>query len=89
MRVKGRFALSKAGHDKDNLYVIVNEEENYVYLSDGKYRLTDNPKKKKLKHIEIIEYIDNDLFEKINNNIEVKNEEIKRSLKCYKKDIDK
>ena len=87
MELKGRLAKSLAGHDKDSIYVIIEEKENYVYLSDGKYRLMDNPKKKKVKHIEIIEYLDKDLFDKINNNIEVRNEEIKRSLKCYKKDI--
>lgn len=87
MELKGCMAKSLAGHDKDSIYVIIEEKENYVYLSDGKYRLIDNPKKKKVKHIEIIEYLDKDLFDKINNNIEVRNEEIKRSLKCYKKDI--
>ena len=87
MELKGRLAKSLAGHDKDSIYVIIEEKENYVYLSDGKYRLMDNPKKKKVKHIEIIEYLDKDLFDKINNNIEGRHEEIKRSLKCYKKDI--
>ena len=87
MELKGRMAKSLAGNDKDSIYVIIEEKENYVYLSDGKYRLRDNPKKKKIKHIEILENIDKDLFDKINNNIEVRNEEIKRSLKYYKKDI--
>lgn len=88
MMIKGHFALSKAGHDKDKIYVIIDMEDKYVYLSDGKSRLISNPKKKKLKHVEIIENVDKDLFDKINNNIEVKNEEIKRSIKYCKRDID-
>lgn len=87
MNIKGCFALSKAGHDKGSIYVVLNESDGYVFLSDGKYKLIDNPKKKKIKHIEILENSDRDLSEKINNNIEVKNEEIKRSIKCYKRDI--
>ena len=32
----GEFAFSKSGHDKDNLYIIIKEDGEYVYLSDGK-----------------------------------------------------
>jgi len=85
--IKGCFVLSKAGHDKGNIYVVLNESNGYVFLSDGKYKLIDNPKKKKIRHIELLGKTDKDLSEKINNNIEVKNEEIKRSIKCYKRDI--
>lgn len=49
---KGMFARSLAGHDKGKLYVIVNVEEPYVYLADGKIRTLDRPKKKKLMHIQ-------------------------------------
>ena len=32
----GQFAVSKAGHDKGNLYVVMAEEGEFVYLCDGK-----------------------------------------------------
>ena len=47
----GEFATSKAGHDKDRLYMIVGEEEEWVYLCDGRLRGVEHPKKKKKKHI--------------------------------------
>lgn len=50
----GEFATSKAGHDKDRLYLIVGEEDDCVYLCDGRLRGVENPKKKKKKHIQII-----------------------------------
>ena len=50
----GEFATSKAGHDKDRLYMIVGEEEEWVYLCDGRLRGVEHPKKKKKKHIQII-----------------------------------
>ena len=34
----GKLALSKAGHDKDKLYLIVKEEQDTVYLADGRKR---------------------------------------------------
>ena len=44
---EGMLARSLAGHDKEKVYVITKIEDAYVYLSDGKNRKTDNPKKKK------------------------------------------
>ena len=41
----GEFATSKAGHDKDRLYMIVGEEEEWVYLCDGRLRGVEHPKK--------------------------------------------
>ena len=41
----GKLALSKAGHDKDKLYLIVKEEQDTVYLADGRKRGLLNPKK--------------------------------------------
>lgn len=38
------FAISKAGHDKGQMYVILKEEGEYLYLVDGKTRGVDNPK---------------------------------------------
>lgn len=50
----GKLAHSKAGHDKDKLYLIVKEEQDTVYLADGRKRGLLNPKKKNKKHIQVI-----------------------------------
>ena len=50
----GMLAKSKAGHDKAQVYVIVAIEENCVYLADGYLKKLANPKKKKIKHIQVI-----------------------------------
>ena len=51
---KGMLAKSKAGHDKGHVYVIYETDETYVYLVDGKIRTVQNPKRKKIKHVQII-----------------------------------
>lgn len=51
----GKLATSKAGHDAGTLYIIIKEEAQYVYLADGKTKLMERPKKKKKKHIQLIE----------------------------------
>lgn len=51
---KGMLAKSKAGHDKGHIYMIYETDETYVYLVDGEVRKIDNPKRKKIKHIQLI-----------------------------------
>ena len=50
----GMLAVSKAGHDKGRLYVVVKADQEFVYLADGKNRSVSSPKKKKRKHIRSI-----------------------------------
>ncbi len=78
----GMFARSKAGHDKDQMYVIIKEEGDFLYLSDGRLKGLEKPKKKKKKHTQIVKTgIDEMLAEKLRNGQTVYNEEIKRALK--------
>ena len=78
----GMFATSKAGHDKGNVYFIIREDQEYVYLVDGKLRTLDNPKKKNKKHIQIIK--DNrHLTLSIEEKEQISNEAIRRAIKEY------
>ncbi len=36
--IVGMLASSKAGHDKDSVYVIIREDGEYIYVADGKSR---------------------------------------------------
>lgn len=83
----GEFAKSKAGHDKEEIFIIVNKEEEYVYLVDGKSRILDKPKKKKIKHIQVINQIDEELQRKLETNLILRDEDIKRAIKSYKQKI--
>lgn len=74
----GMLAKSKAGHDKNSIYVIINADETYVYLVDGILKTIDNPKRKKRKHIQIIK-----------RQVDVQKTDdvaIKRILKMYKEE---
>ncbi len=83
----GKFAKSKAGHDKLKTYVIIKEEAEYVYLADGIYKTLAKPKKKSKKHIQIIHKgQDENLTEKLLNKKQVSDEEIKRAIKIYERE---
>lgn len=52
--IVGMLAASKAGHDKDSVYVIIREDGEYIYVADGFLRTTERPKRKNKKHIQLI-----------------------------------
>ncbi len=82
----GMFAVSKAGHDKGRMYIILKEEGEYVYLADGKLRTVENPKKKKKKHVQPVKTgVDQVLAEKIIKKQTIYNEEIKFAIKVRAK----
>lgn len=74
---EGNLAKSIAGHDKGQLYVIVKEEAEYVYVSDGRFRPLEKPKKKNKKHVQPI-FCGNEQMPEMK-----RNEEIKRVIKLW------
>ena len=74
----GQLAISKAGHDKDTLYVVVGQERDFVYLCDGRLKTPEKPKKKRLKHVQPINRtVDGDLLKRLQSGEKVYPEEIK------------
>lgn len=80
----GMLAFSLAGHDKDQIYIILKDDGEYVYLVDGEKRTLDKPKTKRRKHIQIIHQKDEQLIAKMESGLQIRNEEIKRIIKLYK-----
>lgn len=86
----GNLITSLAGHDKNQVYIIIKEDKEYVYLSDGELKPITKPKKKNKKHIQIIKKdIDALLKQKLINGDVVRDEEIKRTIKLYELKINK
>lgn len=82
----GKFATSKAGHDKGKCYVIVGVEDEFVYLSDGRLKTMEAPKRKRKKHIQLINCtVGSEILERLAGADKVSNEEIKYEIKKYLK----
>ena len=80
----GNLALSLAGHDKNQIYIIIREDDEYVYLCDGRLKPLTSPKRKNKKHIQVINKgVDAELSNRIKEGGSVKDEEIKRTIKLY------
>ncbi|MDE5695969.1 MAG: KOW domain-containing RNA-binding protein [Lachnospiraceae bacterium] len=80
--MNGLLAYSLAGHDKGEVYLIIEETKDFVYVVDGAVRTLGRPKKKNKKHMQIIK--------KENQRIDISsvtNEEIRHIIKLYLKGI--
>ena len=76
-------AKSKAGHDIKKVYVVVREEDEYLYLANGTTKLLSNPKKKKKIHLQLIKNIPSEVLDEIKDVSALDDVKIKRILKSY------
>lgn len=55
-------AISRAGHDKDTVYVVLERDDTWLWLADGKRRFLETPKKKKYKHVQVVKHLPEELL---------------------------
>lgn len=82
----GRPVRSIAGHDKESIFLVVGQEEKFLLLADGKTRKIQRPKRKNLRHAEILsgEEILHPTAEKIQRGQPVSDRELKRAIAAFK-----
>ena len=80
----GQYAFSKAGHDKGTLYMIAAEEGDFVYLTDGRLKSPEQPKKKRRKHIQPVNsFAGEALRKRMESGVIVRPEEIRYAIKQF------
>ena len=80
---KSSLVVSKAGRDQGQLFYVIDADEQYVYLADGKSRKLEKPKRKKRKHIEQIPRTESRIDEKIRYGEKVLNSELRKELASF------
>ncbi|MBY0758867.1 MULTISPECIES: hypothetical protein [Sellimonas] len=75
----GALVKSLAGHDRGRLYIIIEETEDSLFLTDGRLRPMEKPKRKKKKHVQVI-------LKKIEDE-EFTDENIRTFIKKYQSEI--
>ncbi|HIT73731.1 MAG TPA: KOW domain-containing RNA-binding protein [Candidatus Fimicola cottocaccae] len=79
----GQIVFSKSGHDKGGAFIVIDIEEEFLYIVDGKRRTLEKPKRKKIKHVQKTNYVDNDIKDKIENESYILDADIVKALKKY------
>ena len=79
---KGLIVRTISGHDKNEIFIVIDTTENFAYLTNGKNRPLDKPKRKNNKHI-IKVGLSNEILDLINNN-KLDNSQIIKVLKDFR-----
>ena len=77
---------SIAGRDKGKYFFVLETEDEFLLLADGKTRKLGSPKRKKRKHTVFVERNDCRVAEKIRSEEKVTNSELRRTLAEYGED---
>ena len=80
---KSDIIVSLAGRDKGKYFYVMDVEENYVLIADGKGRKLENPKRKKLKHVRRVSRTETRVADKIRRGDKVLNSELRRDLATF------
>lgn len=75
--VKGQIVRSIAGHDKNDFFVVMDIDDVYALICDGKHRPVQRQKRKKLKHLSITKTIVD--IDKVQTN-----REIRRAIRLFR-----
>lgn len=76
-------AKSKAGHDRNHIYVILSEEADGVYLVNGTTKTLEHPKRKKKIHIQPIKNLPSDITALCDGEAIINDELVRKILKMY------
>lgn len=76
-------ATSKAGHDNNQVYVVLSQDDEYCMLANGTTKTCAKPKKKKKIHLQLIKNIPLDVLEIVKDANTLDDLSIKRILKVY------
>ena len=81
MEIKvGSIVRSKAGRDKGDFFIVLAMDGDYVYMANGDLRKVDQPKKKKLKHLQGTEQVSEFIINKLSQGNKVTNSEVRKAL---------
>ena len=81
----GEVVYSIAGRDNGRYYIITQiENEDRVKVADGEIKSIKNAKKKNVRHIKSCGYVLEKIAQKLINNEQVFDSEIKSALRSYK-----
>ena len=78
--VKSNIVKSTAGRDEGDLFFVLDTQEEFLLLADGKSRRVEKPKKKKRKHVSFAGESHSVVADKIRSSEKITNSELRKAL---------
>ena len=79
--------VSTAGHDQGEIFYVIDMDDQFLYLANGKDRNLDKPKRKKRKHVQKVLRSETRVVEKLIHGDKVLNSELRRDLAFHAKEM--
>lgn len=84
---RGDIVFSKMGRDQGRYYIVVDVNEKFAFIADGKLHKIQKPKKKKFRHLIHLGANSTVIEEKIKNGQELTNPAIRKAVSEYEKNL--
>ena len=78
--VKANIVTSTAGRDKGEVFFVLATEGDFLLLADGKTRPVERPKRKRRKHVELVQEGCGPAADKIRSSEKITNSELRKAI---------
>ncbi|HLR20671.1 MAG TPA: KOW domain-containing RNA-binding protein [Tissierellaceae bacterium] len=80
----GQVVRSKAGRDKGRVFLVLDIiDDKHLIIVDGDLRKIDNPKRKKIKHLNVYNIVLQELSYRLDNKMKINNAYIRKLLEPF------
>ena len=77
---KAQIVRSLSGHDRGELFCVMDAEGSRLLLADGKRRRVNSPKRKNVKHVETVGGCEHPILEKVRAGQPIGDRELRAAL---------
>ena len=78
--VKANIVTSTAGRDKGEAFFVLATEGDFLLLADGRRRRVESPKRKRRKHVELVQEGSGPAADKIRSSEKITNSELRKAI---------
>ncbi len=86
--VRAQIVRSLAGRDKGSLLCVLDTDEDFLLLADGKQRRVAAPKRKRAKHVELVGNSCHPAIEKVRTGALVQDRELRSALAVLRDEME-
>ena len=81
---KADLVEATAGREQGKVFLVIDVQDEFLLLADGKYRKLEAPKRKKCKHVHPLPGDCGRVAEKIRRNEKITNSELRKAIAAYR-----
>ncbi len=85
---KAQIVRSLRGRDSGCLLCVMDAQEDWLLLADGKRRRVDRPKRKQGKHVALVGEWDHPVMEKVRAGQSVRDRELRAALAAFREEME-